>query len=395
MEWLIALVYYFKEIITSNLDLFYILALAFAFFDLSKYKGRNFFGAVVIWFPILLYALFQVILISELDITRLFINIFKIAICLFIFLFVRENIHNLNFQKFIRIISSLYILSIPISIVFMNKRLWTLNDSVNQFVHDRLRLFYFEPSELSFQVCILMILIIYFIIKGINRTENLFYLFGLSYVAYLSAGMGGIICLIISISIMLSIYFYQRSKKSVIFSIVALLILGGVVVYVLNATNNPLYLRVVTSLSGEDNSTKYRLMVGYEVMKNSLINNQGLGAGFGNLNTNNFKIDYNEYGLVTVIANSFMYFITEGGAFAVLYLSFLLFYVFKHSIRSNILCKFPLFLFIFLYQIPGGYFTNPMNWIVYGLICNERDILPVTSPFGLGGKDILEDFKNT
>jgi hypothetical protein len=30
-----------------------------------------------------------------------------------------------------------------------------------------------------------------------------------------------------------------------------------------------------------------------------------------------------------------------------------------------------LLIFIFLYQIYGGYFTNPVNWVVYGLILSR------------------------
>ena len=108
-------------------------------------------------------------------------------------------------------------------------------------------------------------------------------------------------------------------------------------------------------------------------MKNALINTNGAGVGFGNVNTDFFRSTYREYGLVSVIANSFMYFITEGGVFSFVYLLILLISVFKCSIRNKdtILHKLPLFIFVLIYQIPGGYFTNPVFWLAYGFICSD------------------------
>jgi hypothetical protein len=84
---------------------------------------------------------------------------------------------------------------------------------------------------------------------------------------------------------------------------------------------------------------------------------------------------YSAFGIVEVIANSFMYFITEGGIFAIVYLIGFHIFLLKKINKENIMLKLPLLVFIVFYQIGGGYFTNPLNWIIYGVIAwdNTKD----------------------
>jgi hypothetical protein len=97
----------------------------------------------------------------------------------------------------------------------------------------------------------------------------------------------------------------------------------------------------------------------------------GLGIGFGNLNTDLTRSIYSVYGLVDVISNSFMYFIGEGGIISIITLFFLLFFLLKRIKKEEGILEYGLLIFIVIYQVAGGYYTNPVNWIVYGIICNN------------------------
>ncbi len=375
MELLFALVYYLKDIISSNLDLFYFLAVPFLLYDFARDMGKVFRRAFVAWLPILFYGIYQIAFFAPIDSTRVLVNIAKIFVCIFLMFFVKENAERFNFNAFIRSISYLFLLSIPVGLFFRSPPLWRTNDTINKYVLNRLQLFYIEPSALSFQVCILLVFIAYFIINKINVRENVLFFMSLLVIVYLSAGMNGMICLALSGIAMLLAYYYRRSK-TVIISLAGILLVGGAVLYILAAADNPIYLRAEAALAGNDSSALYRLNVGYEVMKNALINTNGAGVGFGNINTEFFRSTYSEYGLVSVVANSFMYFIIEGGIFSIIYLLILLISVFRHSIRDKeaLLYKLPLFLFVFIYQIPGSYFTNPVIWLAYGFICSNARI---------------------
>lgn len=72
-------------------------------------------------------------------------------------------------------------------------------------------------------------------------------------------------------------------------------------------------------ISGEDGSVNYRFDIGLNIMINALKNTNLLGVGLSNANTDNFIIEYSNFGLVEVIANSFMYVITELGVLAVVF----------------------------------------------------------------------------
>ena len=245
---------------------------------------------------------------------------------------------------------------------------------VNYYNKERLKLFYFEPSELSFQVSIILIFIFYYFINEKNKKQKIKYgifFILLTYILSLSKGMGGILCLIISCIIMYTIYnFRNNSTRQILINYIVIGILI-IIVYVAIKNNNAFYLRVADIINGNDPSGVYRYNTGFKVMKNALTNTKGIGIGFGNLNTENVRWLYQEYGLVEVIANSFMYFISEGGIFSIIYLFVLIKQLIKDTIKSKSMLKYALLFFILAYQIPGGYFTNPMNWIVYGVICSN------------------------
>ena len=368
MELLIAIVYFLKEMINSNLDLFYILGLFFFIGDLTQ-KGEVFKTTTRIFLPVLIYAIFQFFVIDGINVLRLVVNVSKIYLCLFLFSYLRCHYHKLNEKKLCTYLGIFYTLSIPVVILFKSPFFWRFNDTINRFSQTRLQLTYFEPSELSFYISIFAIYLMYFLLENIHVEASFIFLISSALLLILSAGLGGISILVYALVVMCCIYFMKSFELKRIIKIYFLFIaLLGVVLYLVESAN-PLYLRMKEILVGNDSSAIYRVKISFEVMKNILEKTKGVGIGFGNLNTQKTLFDFQFSGLITVIPNSFMYFISEAGIFGLGYLVFFISYVIKHMDRANRILKLPLLVFILTYQIPGGYFTNPINWIICGVVC--------------------------
>lgn len=367
--------YIFKQFISANLDLFYFLS-AFkilkSIFTDFKFVKRTF----KFFLPILLWAGVQAVL-GGIDTKRMFVNIMKIYLCIGCFCYVEERFGKINVQACIKHISCIFVLLLPIGLLFRTKLLWRMDDLVNSYAKVRLKLFYTEPSELAFYLSIIIIFLLYYIVNtNIKKSKFIILLFVLmGYELSLSAGLGGMVGVLISTFLMLVIKFFKTvNPKNLTFYYFGFFIILGIATTII-IKNDALCNRILDILNGNDSSANYRIQVGYATMKNALINTKMIGVGFGNLNTNGFQNAYAAYGIVEVIANSFMYFITEGGIFAIAYLIGFHIFLLKKINKENIMLKLPLLVFIVFYQIGGGYFTNPLNWVIYGVIAwdNTKD----------------------
>ena len=371
-----ALTYVLRQVISSNLDLFYFLALILLIKSLIK-KERIIINVIAWMYFFIIYSLIQMLLINiKFNEIRYLVGIGKLILNIFLLYYIKNNIKKINFLNITNWIIKIYGILLVFSLIFRNSNLWRLNDEVNKFNTIRLRLFYYEPSELGFQVGIVLI---FFIVKWhINRKLNKqdkIYILILVILLGLSLPYGAILSLIIAFIPVLFNKFKKLSYKSIIFSMVTLMSLILIISYNFKAIENTsIYKRGITILSGDDGSTNYRIETGMNVAKNALINTDGLGVGLTNANTEKFISEYSQYGLVEVIANSFMYLITEMGSLGIIFIVFLFYKCIKSSKNNKSILKLSLTLYIFSYQIAGGYFTNPVNWILYGIILsNIRD----------------------
>lgn len=366
-----SLMYIFKQIFSSNMDILYFLS----FYCILKDK-KIIFKSLKYISPFIVYGGFQVLHYQSdnFNIIKLIVNVSKIYICILLYIYIKNNAKEINLNKIISYIALMFILLIPIALITKDSFLWRHNDIINNFSKTRLQLFYSEPSELAFHASLVLIFIMYFILKStVGRKKNISIAILLSFLIYLTAGFGAIGGLIISLFIMFTInYFKKLTLRKIVYYYFGLIF--AICLILLNM-NSPLVLRANAVLNGNDASVSYRLKIGYIVMTQALKDTNMIGIGFGNLNTISTASEYANYGLVEIIANSFMYFITEGGLFAIIYLLIFNLSLLKNINRKNNLIKIPLLFFIIYYQIAGGYFTNPINWIVCGLISSDCDFL--------------------
>lgn len=373
MELVVALAYYFKQIISSNMDLFYIIAIFLILKDIFNKKINIITRGIIILYPIIILTLIQILFFNYINITKLIINVIKIYICVYIFIFTKTNLFKYDIRKIISYVSLMFTISIPISLILSNNNiLWRLNDKFNEFSNTRLRLFYYEPSELAFYVSIIIIFLFYYLLKdSFNNRKYKFYIISLSTVLYLTKAMSAIAFVILSLSVMYINYTRKNisPKKIVIF--ISVSIICAIFIVIFFNSESQLLNRLNSILSGKDGSANYRIKVGFDILKSALVNSNGIGIGLGNLNTPYIQNIYSKYGMVEIISNSFMYFFAEGGILAILYLGLFLVYSIVYINKKKSFIRYGLFLFIILYQITGGYFTNPVNWIIYGIILSE------------------------
>lgn len=390
MEILIAILYCFHQvfgnipfgskILNSNLDFFYILGVIGVIFVIFKRK-EDISRLILYSFPIVVYGIFQCLIFNNLNSSKLIVNIFKITICISLMILVSRKSSDFKIEKFVDYVCRFYIIFTPIAFILSsNTYFWRLNDTVNKYNTIRLNLFYIEPSELGFHLSIIIIILIYLIIKEKVikiRVKYLVYMMDCFILLSLAKAYGSSVILLASIMIISFGIILAKMKYKNILVGYGLIFLFSLVIIFSVVTKSSMYMRTVDTLNGTDSSNRYRVGVTQAFTSTALNSTNGIGIGLGNLNTDETKNIFKSTGMTDVVAASFPYFIAEGGIFAALYIVMLMLLILKKVIVSKNMMISILFLFLFLYQIYGGYFTNPVNWILYGLILRwDTEITP-------------------
>lgn len=382
MEIIFAVMYAMHQGISANLDLLYFLSIGLIVKDVVERRKLTLKAAGYVYF-VVLYAFLQIVMNDQIEIGRLVINLSKLFLNVMLFLQVREmKMSMVSIKKIVYSASLFNFVLLCIGMVYKTKLLWRLDDDVNLYQKVRLALFYAEPSEASFHTCILIIVLGYFMMSEVGirkRWASLLLLLTNAMVVVLTAGMGGILCLGIALIVMYALYLADRVSIPKLLMAFLLIAAGTLAVAWIILSNNSFYMRFNDIVNGTDGSVFYRLNVSARIMSQILANSDFVGTGLGNLNTDTVQNAYYSQGLVGVIANSFMYFIAEGGIGAIVMLLIFHIILVTRIRKHERVFKVGLLVFVFSYQIAGGYFTNPVNWILYGLVANQI-LLPENKP---------------
>ena len=235
-------------------------------------------------------------------------------------------------------------------------------------------MFYIEPSELGFHLALIIIMLMYLIIKEKDSKVNriyIIYLINCTFLLVLSQAYGASVMLLLTIFIVSFVILLTKMNYKNILIGYGVTIIFTVTIILFIATKSSIYMRTIDTIDGSDSSNSYRVNVTEEFTRAAVANTNGIGVGLGNLNTDRTRKIFMSTGMTAVVAASFPYFIAEGGIFAILYSLLLTIFLGVNVIfKKNILLA-SLLIFMFLYQIYGGYFTNPVNWFVYGLILSR------------------------
>lgn len=389
-ENMISLIFYFQHIlkfffdgriiatVIGNLDPVYLLAPIFVWRNRKNLKKLKILISLSI--ALVLFGLAQIILLGNVSIVKLFATVFKIVVCLLCTMFIIQEYRKINFLLIAKLISILYAISLPFALFFKDSPLfWVTNDIVNKYTTTRLRFFYYEPSELGFRVIIVLVILIGFLIVSNSRNEKIIFslLIGVNLlVLYLCRSMGAICIGLLSVLVMLlfDAIVNKTPRKTTVYvgGFIAFLILAIILISI----KSPIYMRLIDTFNGKDSSNNYRIGLSYKILLDSFSKYYGLGCGLGNVNTEAFMSQYKDWGMITVITNSFVYYVVESGIFGVVTLFALLFILARHCFKDKSAIKWGLFIFVVTFQLIGGYFTNGLNWVIYGIILspfNERN----------------------
>ncbi|MEW8956565.1 hypothetical protein [Clostridium sp.] len=382
MELVVALLYFFREafgnvtikgvFLSGNADLFYFLSLYYFFFYFFKKETSKNKKQIFLWIvPLIIYAMIQIVFLGGVSIPKMVINIGKIVLCIGVMYLTINKASKFNIKKFLVYISLMYAASIPLALIFRNTFIWRHGDVVNKYSLSRLQLFYMEPSELGFHLAIIIIILLAMVLYEKNiKHRNIF--IGAIIVNLMVLAMarpwGSIVTLLASIVFMVGVYvILNPSKKS--FRIAGVFLIGIILVVGFSAAaKNSLYMRAVDTIQGKDLSNWYRVNTSVRLTNMMFNDTSGLGVGFGNLNTDLVRENYTVWGLVSVIPNSILYEIAETGILGIIGIWGLFTALMYKCFKDKSLIKWGLLSFIFLYQVFGGHFTNPLNWMIYGFI---------------------------
>lgn len=380
MEILQAVVYTTRYIFRNgNLDWYYIMAASIMALLLVSKKYKKYFKTLIVFFALLfIMECGSIILVDVIHTPKDFItSAGKMTLCFSIMLGTIEYFAKLDLKKFLYCAVAIHAIETVIAFVIKGDFLWRTNDITNKFYETRLQLIYLEPSELSMCAAILIILLVYLIEK-----ESFHYLylaaFGiLTLDMYFSAGMGGILALGAAAGIvMLYKALEQVFTKRKIFLIGVLLGVSVATLFVIYGTDIPMAQRTRLILGGElfaDDSTTWRLLLPMKSIGPLLQATKFAGVGLGTFNAKTTEpLLIAAYGNPNWFPNSFLYFVAEGGIVAIIILLAGIIYLGYRAFKSKSIGMLLLFVFIVVYQIPGGYFTNPLNWICYGIILSNH-----------------------
>ena len=365
----------------GNLDPFYLIAPIFLVSIMKdRVKLNKWFGIVII---LISYSIIQIIFNPEINILKLSVNIIKIVGCLMIMIYIKNYYNKISFPHII-VYASIMLGTFTLFALFYNQSvLWILNDTVNKYDLIRLKLLYLEPSELGFHVLILLVFLIGFLLKAKLKSTKIVLTICIVmdfFVLFYTKSIGAIIIGALSILVMITMDWYtnKTTEKTKIYLGVIAVAVGVLIVMI--STKSSILMRVFGILQGQDASIWYRVKVSFDVTFKAVWDFKGLGFGFGNLNTPGFLVLYKDLGFVHVLVNSFLYFIVEGGVFAIVFIMLLFSKLFNATISSKSIIKWGLLIFLIVYQFFGSHFTNALIWILYGIILSEFDEFSYSEP---------------
>ena len=381
MEAIYSIIYVVRQIFRSNgnLDFLYFVGLfCFLYYIIRNTKEIKEFAKLL-----LLYVFFSVLVwyktTHDFSIWNSVEYLLKLSICFALFISVKENYYKINMVRFYKVSMYLFLVLDLLAVLFYSSDLWRHNDINNDYSKTRLQLFFYEPSELSMCICILFIVYLYKVREYCNIKERLLFT-GITLInVVLSAGIGGIVSTAASVAFV-EIYknriFFKtgRIKKYFIFS--AFVGIMGLI-YIFNSTS-PIALRMQKIVSLNDQSLHGRVIMPITVLKELLPDTHFWGIGLGNMDSlYGLDLIYN-YGLlqgteaaIVQFPNSFLHLIGEMGVIGLFIILYHLLYLCINAKKNREILSIGLLVFIYVYQIMGGYYTNPINWVCYGVIAQK------------------------
>lgn len=369
----------FSDILNNgNLNLLYFWGTGVIICELLK-KGYFWRDLALYLGPILLiHSIFFIFSEQEISVIKAFVYIAKLTINIALFSFFKENTHKISLPKavyYIGICFSILLIAALLTIRF--PWLWRLNDPFNNYSKTRLEFLYSEPSVLGLLSGYMLVFVSYSIFEyGFTwRSCGLLAVFGFTLLLTFSLSAMAYTAIAI-MYLLLSKLFNRRARVALRIIVISMALCCCF--FLILATNNPISNRLLAILNHSDSSVHYRWELSMGSIRDVLSITKGYGLGLGNMSTPQGLAILRQTGIPSVYANSFLYFIAENGWLGVAYITYLLLTlsvsIFKNgsNINDPSSLRVAFLLFVFIEQIAGGYFTDPLLWCLYGVVSARR-----------------------
>lgn len=373
MEYIQAFLFTSKYILgrSGNTDIFYLFsAFALIFYALKRHDKLAYILKLLS--PFIVITFIMAYLYPWTWVNRSFIFLAKMALNITLMVFVAYNCRRWKMFRFIGTIVWIHGIETVIALLFKNSSLWTPEEFVDGVVEaSRLRLFYMNAGALAFASGLVLVMLVYQIM-----TEEVFWKQAIGAVVmivdlYLSYGIGGITCAFIAIFSMLCVGYVHKAKKGdnrVLQRYKNASLFMAMVTIVALVLNQTYVGRIRGIISGTDSLVNQKIVNPLSKLGYVLEKTHFLGVGFGNGNTN-FALNLIDSNIA--FPNSFLRIIAEGGIFGILLVAICVFGLGYFCLKHGNNIDKALFIYITIYQMTGGYFTDPTNFFIYGWILGD------------------------
>lgn len=393
---IVSLMYFFRQgiyllnpangyFLVGNLDAFYLFAPMYLFNKFKEVKDKKeklkeikiSRATIALIACSVLYIIIQIIFVPNVNILRVMINMAKIIVCYFVMKYIKEYYNKFDLSFICKAFSVICGVLLLVAIVLPNSPLWRHNDIINKYDLNRLQFLYTEPSELGLHAMPIILVYIFMMLntkKGEKALSYIMYIFpiivALLYAKPLGAiGIGAISVAVLCVADLIINFSKKKLKIYLVLILIGVLLLGGLAI-----TKSSIYLRIMDTFNGKDMSNSYRITVPFTVATKSIMDSYGIGIGMGNAELENNVEKYGYLGLEKEgVINSYMNLIAEGGIFGIVLSAIVIASILKKSVEDGSSIKIALSVFIIIYQFMGTYFTNPLCWIIYGIILSDFD----------------------
>lgn len=375
---LFTLIVAFSDVLgNGNLSLLYFWGMFMMFHMISS---RQYWKTTFhLFVPFLILPLFSIVVhCGAFSIEKAIFYTVKMFLCVTIYAYFKINYQKVDLNRFIYYLTWIFgVFLVAAIITWGDELLWRTNDPYNSFSKIRLEFLYSEPSVLGLISGLMMIFIFY---QVMTSKQVKFWLipaviFGCVLLLTFSISAMGYVVLSIAVYFLSNLNISKiRKVNRLTFILVLICLLGIICVF---STNNAISGRVFAVVSGQDGSFNFRYTAAYNSLLNILERTNNWGIGLGNMNTEEGLRLLLLTGIDHKFANSFMYFVAENGFLGIGYIIFLFFVCLKGILESKrrhqevFKLKLMLLVFVFASQIAGGYFTDPILWSLYGIICSN------------------------
>lgn len=378
--YLFVLAVVFADILgNGNLNLLYFFGL-FLIFKNLKIQVSFLKDMVIFFVPFCLMILGEIFLSGNtFSPVKVLVYSLKILVCISLLSYTKKRFWVVDHLAIIKNICGLFEIMLIISLLTINKPIfWRLNDAINRFSETRLKFLYSEPSVLGILCGLLVIILLYYIFDNKKNYMLLKEIVLLAVIILLTFSMSGIVYTAVGI-IVLFLFQVFKNKEGIPRRMLTYFLLGICLLIIILSTNNPISNRFFSMFLGTDGSYNFRWSAAVNVFRKTMEITKYWGMGLGNMNTPSGLSFLLNIGIDYKFANSFLYFFTENGILGIIYTIYLFLICTYNCIKSskNIRpLKVGVLAFVFVGQIAGGYYTDPILWIMYGIVCsNEKTVI--------------------